>query len=64
MPTLAEALQKVGLSVAFCDMEVESGNVIALPEQMPDRAKEEGLIPDAFKAALIEALVRWMREST
>ena len=45
-------------------MEVESGNVIALPEQMPDRAKEEGLIPDAFKAALIEALVRWMREST
>ena len=63
LPALAEALQKVGLSVAFLDMEVESGNVIALPEQMPDRAKEEGLIPDAFEDALIEALVRWMRES-
>lgn len=64
LPAFAEALQQVGLWVAFRDMEVESGNVIALPEKLPGGAEDEGLLPDSIEDALIEALVRWMREST
>ena len=59
---LQEALEKFGLYVEFQGMELRPGCGLPLPADLSD-AGDEGLIPDAFEEALLDALAAWLRDA-
>ena len=64
LKALSDALGNAGLAVTFCDMLLETSDVIQLPDRIEESAaKQKGLIPDAFEEALMDAVVAWLRDT-
>ena len=57
---ISDALNSAGVMITFGDMTLESSNFIELPDRK--EAKDEGLIPDVFEDALIDAFVALLKD--
>lgn len=60
MAMLTDAIARAGLDVVPSNLTVEDGSVIRLPESLTDTSGQ-GLIPDAFEDALMDALAARLR---
>ena len=60
LAAISDALRSAGVIMTFRNMTLESSNFIELPDRK--EAKDEGLIPDVFEDALIDAFVALLKD--